>query len=67
MERFCQDREVTERVLCYRRNRDILWVSPETRKIYMKEQKGCLALYFDAYKEMLEYISKMRGKGFVVA
>jgi len=63
---FCQNKEVSETDLRYRKNRDILWVSSETRKIYLKEQKNCLVLYFNAYKEMVEYISKMLEKGYAV-
>lgn len=66
MKEFCQNKEITEIALRYRKNRDILWVSSETREIYLKEQKNCLVLYFNAYKEMVEYISKMLEKGYAV-
>lgn len=66
MKEFCQNGKVSEMDLRFRRNRDILWVSPETRRIYLKEQKNCLILYFNAYREMVDYISKMLDKGYAV-
>lgn len=49
-----------------RRNRDFLWVSPKDKRIYLKEEKSCLILYFTAYQEMLEYIQLMTEKGYAV-
>ncbi len=53
-----------EKGLIYRKDRDFLWVSSETKRIYLNEQENCLVLYFIVHKEMLSYIDKMLSKGY---
>lgn len=49
--------------LWMRRYRDFLWISRNDKRIYLNEQKGCLALYFPSVSEMMEYIGNLMEKG----
>lgn len=57
---------VNKNSLQMRRNRDFLWVSLNDKRIYLKEQKSCLMLYFQVFKEMQEYIEIMMKRGYTI-
>ncbi len=58
--------KINEKNLRMRRNKEFLWVSAENKKIYLKAQESCLALYFAVYEEMTTYIHEMIKKGYAV-
>lgn len=58
--------EMDERKLKFRWNKEILWVSLQSKTIYLQEHPACLLLYFALYDDMLEYIITMQEKGYVI-
>ncbi len=57
---------VDETDLKMRRNREFLWISSKQKRIYLKEQESCLALYFSVFDDMLQYIRQMVERGYVI-
>lgn len=57
---------VDETDLKMRRNREFLWISAKQKRIYLKEQESCLALYFSVFDDMLQYIRRMVERGYVI-
>ena len=58
--------QVVESNLRMRRNREFLWVSRESKTIYLKAHESCLTLYFPVYEDLFVYMTKMIKKGYVV-
>ena len=57
---------VDETDLKMRRNREFLWISSKQKRIYLKEQESCLALYFSVFDDILQYIRQMVERGYVI-
>lgn len=57
---------LNRRVLRMRKHRDFLWISLVEKRIYLREQKFCLLLFFLSYEDMKNYIETLTKKGYVV-